>query len=330
MRHGSFLEKIGIKNIVFFTVFFICVAVASFLGGRAADVEKTANALTAGTTVFEIQKGEGVLDVATRLVQNDIIPSRFSFVTYATLTGAFQDLKPGIYKLQGETIPNIVRMFTKGPKGVQVIIYPGMTISEIDSKLYENRITQEHEFEKIAKKEELEGFLMPDTYEFHQQTDARIVIKKMRENFRIKTEKILNKKTTQEIQKIITIASLIEKEVFEQDDRRIVSGIIQRRLADAYPLQIDAAVAYGACAGVFISCDTFTTESFKQDTPYNTYTRKGLPPHPIANPSLDSIDAAIYPKNTTYYFYLSDRATGKTYFSETFEEHNSKRAIYLK
>jgi UPF0755 protein len=106
------------------------------------------------------------------------------------------------------------------------------------------------------------------------------------------------------------------------DDKKIVSGILWKRLAIGMPLQLDATINYITDKNV----PGVSIKDTKIDSPYNTYKYKGLPKGPISNPGTDSIMAAIYPKTTNYWFYLSD---GITHFSETLEQHNIARALYL-
>lgn len=310
-------------------VLFFAMASASFIGGYILNPIHP-NESEIARVPFEIRQGEGVLDVTTRLLENGIIRSRASFLVYAAFTGAAQNIKPGLYALLPGNIPNVIRTLIQGPQEVVVTLYPGMTISEMDKKLYENGVIRRHELEDLSASRPLEGFLLPDTYYFRQQSDVKTVAQKMRDNFDKKTADLFKGMEPEDISRTMIIASLVEKEVSDSEDRKIVAGIIYKRLQDEYPLQIDASVAYGACGGVYAECKTFTAESFKKDTPYNTYTRAGLPPHPISNPSLNAIEAALRPERTGYYFYLSDRETGKTYFSVTFEEHTAKREKYLK
>ncbi|PIV31820.1 endolytic transglycosylase MltG, partial [Candidatus Wolfebacteria bacterium CG02_land_8_20_14_3_00_37_12] len=129
--------------------------------------------------------------------------------------------------------------------------------------------------------------------------------------------------------RLITIASYLEKEVPGNDDRRIVAGIIEKRLKIGMPIQIDATVLYNKCSGRFSECPLLVKSDFKKDSPYNTYTRLGLTPTPISNPSLDAIKAVIEKKDSGYWFYLSDPKTKKTIFSENLEKHNINRAKYL-
>ena len=121
---------------------------------------------------------------------------------------------------------------------------------------------------------------------------------------------------------IVTMASLLEKEVRTLDDKKIASGILWKRLGVGMPLQLDATVNY-------ITGKSDASVLFKDakiDSPYNTYKYKGLPKGPISNPGIDSIMAAIYPIQTKYWFYLSD---GITHFSETLQQHNAAKRRYL-
>ena len=121
---------------------------------------------------------------------------------------------------------------------------------------------------------------------------------------------------------------VLEKEVMFSEDKPLVASVVYNRLDIDMPLQIDASVIYGTCDGVFVGCD-LTRSDFKDDSPYNLYLYKGLPPTPISNPTASSIAAALQPRQTAYMYYLSDRETKRTYFSKTFDEHNDKRAYYL-
>lgn len=200
-----------------------------------------------------------------------------------------------------------------------VLIREGLTVNQISELLNKAGVL---EGESLLT--DLEGYLFPDTYEFFIPSSAELVVKRMKENFNNKVLPLVS--VDDDLSDIIKVASMIEREVPNPEDRRIVSGIIWKRLRNSYPLQIDATICYVK----FDPCYPLSRDDLSKDSPYNTYTRKGLPPTPISNPGLDAIKAAINPKDSVYWFYLSDPETGKTIFSVDLDEHNSNIVKYLK
>jgi len=179
----------------------------------------------------------------------------------------------------------------------------------------------------------LEGYLFPDTYEISKKgliDNHRFIeeiIKKILRNFDEKISFALREeiqKQDKTIFEIITMASLLEREVRSITDKKIVSGILWKRLKNGVPLQVDATMNY--------ITGKKTIENFKEDvkidSPYNTYKYRGLPLGPISNPGLDSILASVYPEDSDFWYYLST-PEGETIFSETLEKHNIARAEYL-
>jgi UPF0755 protein len=178
----------------------------------------------------------------------------------------------------------------------------------------------------------LEGYLFPDTYELSKDSKPAEIIIRMLEELDRKLDTLPeNWEETMAERKIdfhqlLTIASLIEREVVVDDERPIVAGIIYNRLAKGMPLQIDATVQY--------SLDKPKERLFegdlKVDSPYNTYKIKGLPPGPIASPSLKSIEAALYPAKTDYLYYVTKKdGSHEHLFARTLREHNHNIALSL-
>jgi len=172
-----------------------------------------------------------------------------------------------------------------------------------------------------------EGYLFPDTYFFPQNISPRGVMEIMVKN--------LDRKITDEIREgvagskrsffeIITMASILEKEAITFEDKKIISGILWKRLNKGMLLQVDATLQYITGRNTY----ELTENDLNTDSPYNTYEYKGLPLGPIANPGMDSIKAAIYPEDSPYWYYLSDK-NHNVYYSETFEEHKAKKAMFL-
>lgn len=175
----------------------------------------------------------------------------------------------------------------------------------------------------------LEGYLLPDTYELFDNTTPQEAVFKMLQNF---NAKLSNEGLFREIQEqgrtlheVLTFASLLEREAILYEDKRIIAGVIQNRLKRDMPLQIDASLMYVTGRGSLL----LTKDDLASDSPYNTYTQKGLPLGPIANPGIDSIKAALFPEESPYLYYLSD-SNSTIYYSSTFEEHKTKKAMYLR
>jgi UPF0755 protein len=119
------------------------------------------------------------------------------------------------------------------------------------------------------------------------------------------------------------MASIIENEVFGKDNREIVSGILWKRLDSGWKLDADSTLLY-------ITKDRkITAEDLQLDSPYNTRKNGGLPPGPICNPSVESIVAAMFPKESNYWFYLTTSDTGEVIYAETNDQQNANKAKYL-
>ena len=147
----------------------------------------------------------------------------------------------------------------------------------------------------------------------------------MNNNFNKKVEKLnLTLLSDNELNKIVTMASLIEKEAGNNEEMPFISGILSNRLKKNMPLQVDASFIY--LLGKKSS--DLTKDDLKIDSPYNTYVNKGLPPGPINNPGMNAILASLNPAKTPYYFYLHDK-DGIIHYAKTFEEHKINKRKYL-
>jgi len=351
-------------------------------------------------TILNIPKGAGFGEITDELYSKGLIQSKNIFKIYTLLKGNAHRLQNGKYKFSSAVaIPELVNILKIGPKDISVIIYPGMTLKEIDDKLAEEEIIGREDLIKYnvnyANKDannannslisrypflqdtiSLEGFLLPDTYGFRYGSDVEVVVEKMLDNFQNKamavigidlafekgvdphtiTSLYLNRalaktdssayylfsglsvsnsfgvgvdKKNNDVLRLITIASYLEKEVPDSEDRKIVAGIIEKRIKTGMPIQIDATVLYNKCFGRFVGCALLKNSDFKIDSPYNTYLRRGLTPTPISNPGLDAIQAAVKKKESAYWYYISDPKTKKTIFAENLDKHNANRVKYL-
>ena len=176
----------------------------------------------------------------------------------------------------------------------------------------------------------LDGYLFPDTYEFYNSSSEKSVITKMLSRFNVifvdkYREAAQNMNMT--VDQVVTVASMIEKEAGRAADYHLVSSVFHNRLASPYytKLESDATALYAIHHDTGVRPNVATPEDMAYDSPYNTYTHEGLPPGPIANPSASSINAALTPENTNYYYFVS--YAGNTYFSGTKEGHDANIAM---
>ncbi len=197
---------------------------------------------------------------------------------------------------------------------LKITITEGCDINDIADKFRHFKNFNRENFLKITKNKE--GYLFPDTYFFSGQENEVKVAQMMEENFQKKVKEIKPAD--------LIIASILEREARILEDKKIIAGILWKRLKTGMPLQVDATLNYlnGKTS------EDMTVEDLNVDSPYNTYLYTGLPPSPICNPGLDSISAALNPQDSPYWYYLSDKQ-GIIHFAETFDEHKINKAKYL-
>lgn len=303
---------------------------------------------------FTIDKGENVNTISSNLAEKGLIKSAFWFRVYIKHKGRQSALQAGQYALSSSLgVPNIVDYLINGrslSRERVVRIIEGWDIDDIDDYLLENNIVAGSEFvsiargdmhiwpftfsapawlEKISKKATFEGYLFPDTYRVFKDASVEDILQKVLENFELKvTPKMIIdlEKQDKTLHEIITMASIIEKEVFKESDRALVAGILYKRLNIGMRLEVDSTINY-------MTGKNDPAAEYKDleiDSPYNTYKYYGLPPGPICNPGFSAIKAAIYPKTSEYLFYLNRQDTKETIFSKTYTEHLSNKNKYLK
>ena len=335
-------NKLLIAVVVFIAIILIAggLIIGAFLGPQ------NQNKNSSNTVEIKITSGMGVKEIALELYRQKAINSLASFQIYSLFTGQARSFKPGIYEIAPNlSLKEITKILTQGPPEISIVIFPGMTLKEADNLLSSKKIISPYELSEfkidsiknyypfLSNANSLEGFIYPDTYNFLAGTDIKKVAITLLDNFKEKinpyTEK-LNQLSLQERMNKIILASILEKETTDQKDKEIIAGILEKRLKNSMPLQVDATIIYAKCLGKFLSCPALSRSDFKNNSPFNTYLYKGLPPAPISNPEISSIEAALNPVKTEYWYYLSDPITKKTFFSKTFEEQNIKRAKYLK
>jgi UPF0755 protein len=318
------------KNIVG-TVVIVVVVIAAGLFFFALD---PADAGASGSvSVFQIKSGDGFREVAQDLYAAHLIRSPFAFDIFSLVDGRAFTLKPGLYKLSPSMdTPQIIATLSDGGAGQATVTIPECSnVFDIDRILSGALVIRPGALIDATSTANIEGHLFPDTYQFYTSTTASAVIREMEDDFNAKGAPLLGSDPANENRDLI-IASILEKEVPDQNDQEIVAGIILKRLAQGIPLDIDATVCYAKLLAQPTSTAqacSLTPLDFKINSPYNTYLYKGLPPGPIGNPGTSAITAALHPQSSPYLYYLSDPATGKTIFAKTLDEQNQNRVKYL-
>ena len=298
--------KILIAAIIFFVL-------AGFSGYFFLSAPKN---FPSGETIA-IEKGKGLAEISGKLKKEGFIRSKYAFALYARALGKSKKIKYGKYLFnEPVSVFSLISRLTKGEFGfkpIKVTVTEGLTIKDISELFGDFENFDKEEF--LGKTGKLEGYLFPDTYLFLPFAEMEQIIGTMTDNFKNKAGDVGKE--------IVIMASLIEKEVPNSDDRKIVSGILWKRLKLGMALQVDAVFPY------ITGKQKVLLEDLKIDSPYNTYLHKGLPPGPISNPGLDAIEAAKNPKETLYLYYLSGN-DGKTHFAKTFAEHLKNKEKYLR
>jgi len=277
-----------------------------------------------------VAKGATLGDIAEDFKGRGIIQYELLFKASARLLGDQRRIPAGVYYFPRPQ--NVVEVAIRLVSGdfettpVKITIPEGATVADI-AKLLEQKMPSDFDyrgFVNAAKGEE--GYLFPDTYFFMPGDSTEAILSVFSNGFHTHINKVQSQINAfgKPLPEVITMASLLEKEAADTESRRIIAGILWHRIAIGMPLQVDAVFPY------IIGKNSFqlTKDDLKVDNPYNTYTNKGLPPGPIANPGLDSITAAVTPIPSNYIYYLSD-LQGNFHFCATYSCQLANQQKYL-
>jgi len=301
---------------------------------------------------FEIVKGESNNDVAEKLEKENLISGKWYFYFYMNTNKLTGKILPGKYEINETlTIPEIASIITqkKEEDFIEVTFPEGFDSQKMAERLSTKGFDGDG-FLKLVKNppaemknkylfpddkniSSLEGYLFPDTYFLKPETSAENIISKMLDNFNGKISLEMRneiKKKNKTLPEIITMASIIEKEaiidyVNNKNDvlEKTISGIFWNRIKNGQGLQSCATLAYILGEDKY----QYSFEDTRIDSPYNTYIIKGLPPGPISNPGIYAILASIYPNETEYNYFLSDKSKN-IIFSKTLDEHNANKVKF--
>lgn len=336
----------GIRRKISSVIFLLAIFVGCFFYFYN-QVYLASGGATEKKTVL-IEKGDNALVVGEKLSKSGVITGKNYLVFYLWKNNKLHSLVAGVYILApGLKIPEVARIITSGetaPTSIPVTFPEGWTIKQMAERLNSNgfsgsefisisdnpsqELKDKYVFLKeVPRGKSLEGYLFPDTYYFAKNANSIDIIEKMLKNFDLKiTDSMLAEISAQKktLYDIITMASIVEGEVANDADRKIVAGLFWNRLQIGMAFGSDATLEY-IIGG---NKRQHSISETKIDSLYNTYRYKGLPPGPVSNPGINSIESAINPAQTQYTYFLSDPKTGKTIFSKTFDEHIANKAKY--
>lgn len=293
--------------------------------------------------IVNIKMGSSVTKIAGQLYMNKIISNYYYFKLYYRLYFKDTKFKSGEYLFDKPlTMKQVIRKLSEG----KVILYKitikeGLTIEETAELLeeryrinFEKFVMKAKDFNLVAdidkKAEDLEGYLLPDTYMVHKGITAdeflRIMVRKFKKSF-TNSMKWRARELNMTIREVVTLASLIEKETSSREERFLIASVFHNRLRLGMALDCDPTIIYALKRDNKYD-GKIGWDDLKYDSPYNTRLHRGLPPGPICSPGFASIEAALFPENTKYlYFVAKDARTH--YFSKTLNEHNRAVSKYI-
>lgn len=283
----------------------------------------------------KIQAGLSTAEIADRLAEKGVIGSSWKFRILSRLRGYDDKFRPGSYTFTANMEDDEVfaKLLTGEKRLIQFTIPEGFGVKEIAERLYNLDLVNKEDFLKAAedfapydymRKHEnvffaAEGFLFPDTYTVESDMEIEELLSLMANTLDEKLKPAMRtqaEKMGLSIYDLITLASLVEREVRFPEDRPIVAQVLLKRIKLNMPLQTDATLQYLMDAPK----EEVSIADTQIDSPYNTYQHVGLPPGPIANPGMASIEAVLHPSETEYLYFVADKR-GHNHYAYTYEEH---------
>jgi UPF0755 protein len=258
-------------------------------------------------TIINIGEGESLRSVSFQFKEKHLIRSRIAFEAFVILYGGEKHIIPADYFFENNLpVFELARRISKGERHlapIKITLPEGFDVGDM-VKTFAAKLSAFNENNFLLKAKEKEGYLFPDTYFFFTNADENDALKALTDNYEKKIKPLRPEifSSGKNEKDIIIMASLIEREAKGSADRKIISGILWKRLRIGMLLQVDTAP--------------------------ETYKNKGLPKNPIANPGLEAIYASIHPQTSTYLYYLHDKM-GVVHYADSFGEHIKNKLKYL-
>lgn len=329
-------------------ILLICIAVIA-----VAAVHFTRNWVVppnaSDTSVVEVEIPEGatVSDMGAQLEEQGLIRSAGSFSLYVRLTGTAQNLQAGVHRLSPSmTLGEVVSSLQEGAAEAgldKVTVNEGLTVDQIGDVIAESTSYSKEDFMALMTDDAflqqlvseypiltdayntpnvryvLEGYLFPATYDFNDEDGLESLVRQMVS----KTDEVLAKyqadidASSYNVQQLMSIASLVEKEGMTTEDRKLIAGVFYNRLEQGMAIQSDISVLYA----LNTHKEMVSYEDLEVDSPYNLYLNTGLPPGPMNSPSEDAIVAALEPTDSDYIYFYANLKTGEVFYTADYEQH---------
>jgi len=287
--------------------------------------------------LVDIPTGSSFLEVTEILNQAGLVKHRIFFYSLTIIKNARRHIRAGEYEFNTSMTPiAMINKLIRGEIKEYIILIPeDFSMKEIADRLYSEKLINKEIFFELArdkdflkslniKAESIEGYLFPDTYYFNRSMNTRQIMKRMVDRFWEKVAPEMIKKAQElgfNTHQFVTFASIIGKESGDDAEKPFIAAVFRNRLKKKMRLQSDPTAVY--------DMDSFNGKvlrsHLRRNSPYNTYVIRGLPPGPIANPGVTSLQATLNPAPVNYLYFVSKK-DGSHFFSDSLKEHN--KAIY--
>jgi UPF0755 protein len=312
---------------------FLSLLVTAAMAGWLAYYAVSSLKLQPNSQEITIQPKSGLKSIANQLVQQGVLTEPWRFIIIAKALHKESYLQAGDYTLNRNVTPYQLLLSLNHGKATQgsVTFIEGRTFAQMRNKLEKNDsvkqtitvLSESEILRKIGSEYTVaEGLFFPDTYYFDRNTADTVMLQRSYDAMKSKLNDAWNKRAPglpyKNSYQALIMASIVEKETGKASERPMIAGVFINRMRIGMRLQTDPTVIYGMGAQYN---GNIRKKDLIADTPYNTYTRNGLPPTPIAMPGLASIEAALHPTNTKALYFVG-KGDGSHAFSNSLEEHN--------
>jgi UPF0755 protein len=326
------------------------LVIGAYLDANAEQLAQPAGTDDSPVT-FVVESGETAVDISARLEEAGLVSDAQLFRRYVQYHGLDAQIEVGEFTLrQTMTIPDIAEALQMGLRPEQTLmVQEGLRLEQVAAVAAAQTGISELDFLTLATTgwrdagfaysflaelppdATLEGFLLPETYRLAEEATAIDVLARMLETFDARVTPDMRAAAAERglsLYQLVTLASIVEREAVLADERPLIAGVYHNRVANGWFLNADPTIQY-AMNRTDDWWPVLTLADLEFESPYNTYRNVGLPPGPICNPGLETIQATAYPADTEYFFFLADctKNDGSHLFAVTSEEHNNNYVI---